>query len=81
MAKKPVAAAANVPAAFTEVDFAEHERTYHSFLSVVKLSILSMALLVIGLYFVLFGGSPIFGGFVILASLVVPPVLAVWQRT
>jgi uncharacterized membrane protein len=81
MAKKPVAAAADVPAAFTEADFAAHERTYHSFLSVVKLSILSMALLVIGLYFVLFGGAPIFGGFVILASLIVPPVLAVWQRT
>lgn len=79
MAKKPVAAA-NVPAQFTEADFAAHEQTYHGFLSVVKLTILGAALALIGLYFVLFGGSPIFGGFLILLSLVVPPVLGVMAR-
>jgi hypothetical protein len=79
MAKKPVAAA-NVPVEFTEADFAAHEQTYRGFMSLVKLTILATALVVIGLYFVLFGGSPMFGGFLILLSLIVPPILGVWAR-
>jgi len=79
MAKKP-AAANNAPVQFTEADFAAHEQTYNGFLSMVKLSIVSIALLVIGLYFILFGGAPIFGGFLILLSLVVPPILGVLSR-
>jgi len=79
MAKKP-AAAANAPVDFSEADFAAHERTYAAFMQTVKLSIICMALLVIGLYFILFGGAPIFGGFVILLSIVVPPALAVFSR-
>lgn len=80
MAKKPVAAAANAPVPFTEADFAAHEQTYRGFMSLVKLTIIAMALAIVGLYFVLFGGAPLFGGFLILLSLVVPPVLGVMAR-
>lgn len=80
MAKKPAAAAANVPVQFTEADFAAHEQTYRGFLSAVKLTIIATALAIVGLYFILFGGAPIFGGFLIVLSLVVPPILGVWSR-
>ena len=62
------------------MDYAEHQRTYDAFVSMIKYSILSIAILVIGLYFAVIGGQPIFGVVLIVLSVVVPAVLAMVSR-
>ncbi|CDP52889.1 aa3-type cytochrome c oxidase subunit IV [Paradevosia shaoguanensis] len=78
MAKKP--ATAGDAAALTSMDYAEQERTYRGFVELIKLSVIGMALLMIGLYFVVIGGQPVLGGILIFASIIVPPLMAVFQR-
>jgi hypothetical protein len=46
----------------------------------IKYSILSIAILVIGLYFAVIGGQPVFGVVLIVLSVVVPAVLAMISR-
>ncbi|HEY4201734.1 MAG TPA: aa3-type cytochrome c oxidase subunit IV [Devosiaceae bacterium] len=65
---------------FTAEDFAAHQRTYDSFMSLLKVSIVGLVLLVVGLYFILFGGASIFGGLLIILSLIVPPVMSYRSR-
>ncbi len=62
------------------MDYAQHQQTYDTFVSMVKYGILSMIFLVIGLYFSIIGAQPILGVLLILASIVVPPVLAMLSR-
>ncbi|HEY4201111.1 MAG TPA: aa3-type cytochrome c oxidase subunit IV [Devosiaceae bacterium] len=51
-------------------DFAEHEKTYHGVLHLVKWVIVHLALLIVGLYFIIFGNAGPFGTFLIMASAV-----------
>jgi hypothetical protein len=62
------------------MDYAEHQRTYDGFVSLVKYGVLSLAILVIGLYFAIIGAQPVLGVVLILASVVVPAVLAMLSR-
>jgi hypothetical protein len=62
------------------MDYAEHQRTYDAFISMVKYGVLSMVILVVGLYFSIIGGQPALGVLLILASIVVPVVLAMLSR-
>ncbi|MET3900083.1 hypothetical protein ABIB57_004046 [Devosia sp. UYZn731] len=71
-----------LPAMINEsaMDYAEHQRTYDGFVSLVKYGVLSLAILVIGLYFAIIGAQPVLGVVLILASVVVPAVLAMLSR-
>lgn len=62
------------------MDYAQHEATYNGFLSAVKYSIISMAILAVGLYFAIIGHQPILGLVLVLASVVVPVVMAIASR-
>lgn len=62
------------------MDYAAHQRTYDAFVGMVKFSILSLAFLVVGLYFAIIGGQPAFGVVLIVLSAVVPIVLAMLSR-
>ena len=62
------------------MDYSEHQRTYDGFVSLVKYGVLSMAILVVGLYFAIIGAQPVLGVVLILASVVVPAVLAMLSR-
>jgi hypothetical protein len=62
------------------MDYAQHQQTYDTFVSMVKYGVLSMIFLVVGLYFAIIGAQPILGVLLILASIVVPPVLAMLSR-
>lgn len=71
-----------LPAMINEsaMDYAEHQRTYDGFVSLVKYGVLSLAILVVGLYFSIIGAQPVLGVVLILASVVVPAVLAMLSR-
>ncbi|MDB5585280.1 MAG: hypothetical protein JWP26_250 [Devosia sp.] len=71
-----------LPAMINEsaMDYAEHQRTYDGFVSLVKYGVLSLVILVIGLYFAIIGAQPVLGVVLILASVVVPAVLAMLSR-
>ncbi|MDB5528320.1 MAG: hypothetical protein JWR51_1423 [Devosia sp.] len=71
-----------LPAMINEsaMDYAEHQRTYDGFVSLVKYGVLSLAILVVGLYFAIIGAQPVLGVVLILASVVVPAVLAMLSR-
>jgi Bacterial aa3 type cytochrome c oxidase subunit IV len=62
------------------MDYTEHQRTYDAFVSMVKYGVLSMAILVVGLYFSIIAVQPVLGVVLILASIVVPVVLAMLSR-
>lgn len=64
------------PVMESAMDYAEHEKTYSGFMAAVKYSIMSMAILVVGLYFAIIGEQPVIGAFLILASIFVPPIVA-----
>lgn len=55
-----------------EMDYREHERTYRGFITLVKWSIISMVLMVLGLYFAVIAGNGWLGGLFLLACVVVP---------
>lgn len=71
-----------LPAMINEsaMDYAEHQRTYDGFVSLVKYGVLSLVILVVGLYFAIIGAQPVLGVVLILASVVVPAVLAMLSR-
>ena len=62
------------------MDYAEHQRTYDAFITMVKYGVLSVVILVVGLYFAIIGAQPVLGVIIILASIVVPAVLAMLSR-
>ena len=62
------------------MDYAQHQQTYDGFVSLVKYGILSIAILVVGLYFAIIGAQPIFGVVLIVLSVIVPAVLAMVSR-
>jgi hypothetical protein len=62
------------------MDYAQHQQTYDGFVSLVKYGILSVAILVVGLYFAIIGAQPVFGVVLIVLSVIVPAVLAMVSR-
>ena len=62
------------------MDYAQHQQTYDSFVSLVKYGILSMAILVVGLYFAIIGAQPFLGVVIVVLSVIVPVVLAMMSR-
>jgi hypothetical protein len=46
-------------------DYAEHERTFHGFMHIGRWFIVHLALLIVGLYAMVFGGAAVFGAFLI----------------
>jgi Bacterial aa3 type cytochrome c oxidase subunit IV len=83
MAKKPAAAATAAPAPIPvhveelppEMDYAAHEATWRGVTKLVKLTILSLAILVVGLYCIIQGGAPALGAVLIIASFLVPVII------
>jgi hypothetical protein len=61
-------------------DYVAHEKTYNGFIAAVKYSLISLAILAVGLYFSIIGGQPILGIVLILASLIVPAIMAIVGR-
>jgi hypothetical protein len=49
-------------------DFAEHERTFHGFMHIGRWFVAHLALLILGLYAMVYGGSTEFGAFLILLA-------------
>ncbi len=68
------------PVMESSMDYAQHEATYGGFLALLKFSIISIAILVVGLYFAIIAGQPILGIVLIVASVVVPGVMTVMGR-
>lgn len=68
------------PIVESAMDYTSHEKTYEVFLSAVKYAIISMAILVVGLYFAVIGGEPVVGGVLIIASIIVPAIMAFMSR-
>jgi aa3 type cytochrome c oxidase subunit IV len=62
------------------MDYAQHQQTYDSFVSLVKYGVLSIAILVVGLYFAIIGAQPVLGVVLIVLSVIVPAVLAMVSR-
>lgn len=69
MAKKPAAAAV----AESPMDYAQHNGTYSSFISLLKASIAALAFLVLALYCFIVAGQPWLG----LVLLIIMPVAGV----
>lgn len=63
----------------TANEFQEHERTYHAFLSLTKLSIIAMIFVIVALYAIIFGGQPWLGVFLIVIS--VPSAIVINRAT
>jgi hypothetical protein len=62
------------------MDYAEHQTTYDRFVAGVQYFVICMALLMVGLYFSVIAGQPGFGVVLIIASVVVPGVMAMLAR-
>lgn len=62
------------------MDYAEHEATYSGFVTVTKYVILSIAILMVGLYFAIIADQPVLGMTLILASFIVPPILGILSK-
>jgi len=62
------------------MDYAQHQQTYDGFISLLKYGVLSMVILVVGLYFAIIAAQPILGIILVVASVVVPTVLAMLSR-
>ena len=56
------------------MDYAQHEKTWVLVTNLVKWSIIQLAFLVVGLYCVIFAGSPVAGVILILIGIVAPVV-------
>ena len=54
------------------MDYAQHERTWEGFISLVKWAIIQLGFIVVGLYCVIFAGAPVVGALLILIGLVSP---------
>lgn len=62
------------------MDYRQHEQTYDGFVNLVKYAILSIVILVVGLYAAIIAGQIILGVFFVIASVVVPIFLAWFAR-
>jgi hypothetical protein len=62
------------------MDYAQHQKTYDGFISLLKYGVLSMVILVVGLYFAIIAAQPILGIVLVAASIVVPAALAMLSR-
>jgi uncharacterized membrane protein YphA (DoxX/SURF4 family) len=62
------------------MDYAQHEKTWETFLMLVKTAIIQLAFIVVGLFCIIQGGVPVFGGILILIGLLYP-VGAAFLRT
>jgi hypothetical protein len=51
-------------------DFAEHERTFHGFMHLGRWFIAHLALLILGLYAMVFGGASVFGAFLVMLAVI-----------
>ena len=56
------------------MDYAQHEKTWVLVTNLVKWSIIQLAFLVVGLYCIIFAGSPVAGVILILIGIVAPGV-------
>ena len=54
------------------MDYAQHEKTWELFTGLVKSSIVQLAFIVVGLFCIIQGGVPVFGGILILIGLLYP---------
>ena len=54
------------------MDYAQHEKTWETFIALVKSAIVQLAFIVVGLFCVIQGGVPLFGGLLILIGLLYP---------
>lgn len=68
------------PVMESSMDYSQHEATYGGFIALLKFSVISMVILLVGLYFAIIGGQPILGLVLIVASIIVPGVMAVMGR-
>ena len=59
-----------LPVAHPGPDYAEHERTFHGFMQIGRWFIAHLALLILGLYAMVFGGSALFGGFLVTLAVI-----------
>jgi hypothetical protein len=59
------------------MDYAQHEKTWETFLMLVKTAIVQLAFIVVGLFCIIQGGQPVLGGILILIGLVWPVGTAV----
>ena len=54
------------------MDYAQHEKTWETFIALVKSAIVQLAFIVVGLFCVIQGGVPLFGALLILIGLLYP---------
>jgi uncharacterized membrane protein YphA (DoxX/SURF4 family) len=54
------------------MDYAQHEKTWETFIALVKSAIVQLAFIVVGLFCVIQGGVPLLGGLLILIGLLYP---------
>ena len=54
------------------MDYAQHEKTWEGFTSLVKWAIIQLAFIVVGLYCIIFAGAPVVGVIAILIGLFAP---------
>ena len=54
------------------MDYAQHERTWEGFTSLIKWAMIQLAFIVIGLYCIIFAGAPVVGVLAILIGLFSP---------
>ena len=54
------------------MDYMQHERTWETFISLVKWGIIQIVFIVLGLFCIIQAGAPIVGGVLILIGLVAP---------
>ena len=54
------------------MDYAQHEKTWETFITLVKSAIIQLAFIVVGLFCVIQGGVPLVGGLLILIGLLYP---------
>ena len=54
------------------MDYMQHEKTWETFIGLVKWAIIQLAFIVVGLFCIIQGGVPVFGGILILIGLLYP---------
>ena len=56
------------------MDYMQHERTWETFVSLVKWAIIQLAFIVLGLFCIIQASAPVVGGVLILIGIVAPGV-------
>jgi uncharacterized membrane protein YphA (DoxX/SURF4 family) len=54
------------------MDYAQHRATWDGFTNLVKWAVIQLGFIVVGLYFIIFGGAALVGGLLILIGLLAP---------